>query len=87
MLIGHIKEIVRHPVKSFYGESVKETKIMKYGLYGDRCMIITIHPENAERDSTLLKTVVQERNNHFGVYAAVIKTGELHNGDEVHLLE
>ncbi|WP_429874705.1 MOSC N-terminal beta barrel domain-containing protein [Fictibacillus sp. NRS-1165] len=35
-LIGHIKEIIRHPVKSFYGESVKETKIMKYGLYGDR---------------------------------------------------
>lgn len=44
-------------------------------------------PRKAERDSTLLKTVVQERNNHFGVYAAVIKTGELHNGDEVHLLE
>lgn len=36
MLIGHMKEIVRHPVKSFRGESVEKTKIMNYGLYGDR---------------------------------------------------
>jgi uncharacterized protein len=36
MLIGHIKEIVRHPVKSFRGESVKRSKIMEYGFYGDR---------------------------------------------------
>lgn len=36
MLIGHIEEIVRHPVKSFRGESVQETNIMAYGLYGDR---------------------------------------------------
>ncbi|KPU52578.1 hypothetical protein AN402_1642 [Bacillus wiedmannii] len=33
MLIGHIKEIVRHPVKSFHGENVNQTKIMEYGLY------------------------------------------------------
>ena len=36
MLIGHIEEIVRHPVKSFRGESVAETNVMEYGLYGDR---------------------------------------------------
>jgi uncharacterized protein len=36
MLIGHIKEIVRYPVKSFNGESVQKTKVMEYGLYGDR---------------------------------------------------
>jgi uncharacterized protein YcbX len=242
MLIGHIKEIVRHPVKSFYGESIKETKIMEYGLYGDRshafldetrqgkfltitqfpemvrykakfvgeelmeeypeveiitpegkivnwgdeelikeienkskrkislvtytpshvplgaieeehiqlvtdasleklkeiwgktevdsrrfrpnllislkeripfieekwfgrrikigreveiqlkrhcerCMIITVNPDNAERDSTLLKTVVKKRNNHFGIYASVLKTGNIHVGDEVLLFE
>lgn len=242
MLIGHIKEIVRHPVKSFYGESIKETKIMEYGLYGDRshafldetrkgkfltitqfpemtrykakfvgeelmeeypkveiitpegkvinwgdkelikeiehkskrkvslvtytplhvplgaieeehiqlvtdasldklkeiwgktevdsrrfrpnllislkekipfieeewfdkrikigkeveiqlkrhcerCMIITVNPNNAEQDSTLLKTIVKERNNHFGIYASVLKTGKIHIGDEVLLFE
>ncbi|MEQ6390657.1 MOSC domain-containing protein [Bacillaceae bacterium S4-13-58] len=36
MLVGHMKEIVRHPVKSFSGESVRETQVMNYGLYGDR---------------------------------------------------
>ncbi|CAM3829868.1 MOSC domain-containing protein [Mesobacillus thioparans] len=36
MLIGHIREIVRHPVKSFCGESVEKTRVMEYGLYGDR---------------------------------------------------
>jgi len=36
MLIGHIKEIIRHPIKSFRGESVQKNKIMGYGLYGDR---------------------------------------------------
>jgi uncharacterized protein YcbX len=242
MLIGHIKEIIRHPVKSFYGESVQETKIMEYGLYGDRshafldetrkgkfltitqfpemarykarfvgeeledqypkveiitpegkivewgdeeltqeietqsgrkvslityppthvplgaieeehiqlvtdasvkrleemwgksaidyrrfrpnilidleekipfiedtwfgkrmrigkeveielirhcerCMIITVHPENAERDRSLLKTVAKQRDNHFGVYASVIKTGRIHVGDEIVLQE
>ncbi|KKO53941.1 MOSC domain-containing protein [Paenibacillus sp. DMB20] len=53
----------------------------------ERCMIITIDPEHAERDATLLKTVVKERNNHFGVYASVISTGKIHVGDEVLLLE
>ena len=53
----------------------------------ERCMIITVDPESAERDTTLLKTVAKERNNHFGVYASVIKTGEINVGDEVFLLE
>ncbi|HEK9104135.1 TPA: MOSC domain-containing protein, partial [Bacillus pseudomycoides] len=52
----------------------------------ERCMIITVDPDNTERDSTLLKTVVKERNNHFGVYASVVKTGEIHVGDEVLLI-
>lgn len=43
MIIGHIREIVRHPVKSIYGESVAKTKVMNYGLYGDRCH--TIHDQ------------------------------------------
>ncbi len=36
MLVGHIQEITRHPVKSFTGEQVQKTKVMDYGLYGDR---------------------------------------------------
>lgn len=52
-----------------------------------RCMIITVNPDNAERDSSLHKTVIKERNNNFGVYASVIKTGDIHVGDEVHFLD
>jgi len=34
----------------------------------------------------LHKTLIKEKNNHFGVYASVVKTGEIHVGDEVILL-
>lgn len=38
MLVGHIQEITRHPVKSFTGEQVQKTKVMDYGLYGIAAM-------------------------------------------------
>ena len=53
----------------------------------ERCMIISVDPDSANRDYSLLKTVVKERNNQFGVYASVNKTGEIFVGDEVHLVE
>ncbi|RKL65412.1 MOSC domain-containing protein [Salipaludibacillus neizhouensis] len=53
----------------------------------ERCMIITVDPSNAERDSSLHKTLIKERNNNFGVYASVIKTGDIQVDDEVHLLD
>ena len=52
-----------------------------------RCMIITVDPDHAERDPSLHKTVIKENNNHFGIYASVIKTGDIHVDDEVHLLD
>lgn len=36
MVIGEIGEIIRYPIKSFQGESVQNTTIEPYGLYGDR---------------------------------------------------
>ncbi|TDL31383.1 MOSC domain-containing protein [Jeotgalibacillus sp. S-D1] len=36
MLIGYVQEITRHPVKSFQGETVHQSYVMNYGLYGDR---------------------------------------------------
>ncbi|MBB4827128.1 uncharacterized protein YcbX [Sporosarcina luteola] len=52
----------------------------------ERCMMITVDPDSAARNATLLKTVVKERENHFGVYASVIKTGEINVGDEIILI-
>ncbi|SEU04960.1 hypothetical protein SAMN05421676_11616 [Salinibacillus kushneri] len=60
---------------------------MEFVGHCKRCMIITVNPENAERDSSLHKTVIKERNNNFGVYASVIKKGDIKVDDEVHLLD
>lgn len=69
-------------------------KILKIGevelevkKHCERCMIITVDPKDANRDMTLLKTVVKERDNHFGVYASVIKPGEVEAGQQVWLIE
>lgn len=51
----------------------------------ERCMIITVDPETGERDANVHKQVIIQRNNHFGVYASVIKTGTISAGDEVWL--
>lgn len=59
--------------------------VLEVKRHCERCMIITVDPENTEKDSSLLKTVANVRNNHFGVYASVITTGEINVGDEVHL--
>ncbi len=53
----------------------------------ERCMIITVAPDNAKRDPALHRTVIKERNNIFGVYASVIKTGNIQVNDEVQLLD
>ncbi|UFJ43056.1 MOSC domain-containing protein [Brevibacillus humidisoli] len=53
----------------------------------ERCMIVTIDPEDTERDPTLLKTIFQERSNCFGVYASVVRTGRIREGAPIYLLE
>lgn len=53
----------------------------------ERCMIVTVDPKDASRDPTLLRTLVKERNNCFGVYAAVTQPGEVEAGQPVFLVE
>ncbi|SEM50310.1 hypothetical protein SAMN05192533_103165 [Mesobacillus persicus] len=55
--------------------------------YCPRCMIITVDPDDAQRNPSLLKTLVKERKSNFGVYASVIKTGDICVDDEVILLD
>ncbi|RFU70473.1 MOSC domain-containing protein [Peribacillus saganii] len=52
----------------------------------ERCMIITVNPGDAKKDMSLLRTVALERDNYFGVYASVIKAGDIHAGDKVVLV-
>lgn len=50
-----------------------------------RCSMITMDPDNLERDASLLKTVSLEMNLNFGVYARVVKTGEVNLGDKIYI--
>ncbi|VEF47608.1 Uncharacterized Fe-S protein [Bacillus freudenreichii] len=75
--------------EEWFGKRIKIGRQVELELkrHCERCMIITVDPDNAERDPSLLKTVVNERENRFGIYATVIKTGEIHVGDEAVLCE
>ncbi|MDN4525141.1 MOSC domain-containing protein [Fictibacillus fluitans] len=75
--------------ETWFGKRVKIGDEVEIQLLGhcERCSIITYHPESAEWDASLLKTVAKERQNNFGVYASVIKTGNVRVGNEVYLLD
>ncbi|MBP2240934.1 uncharacterized protein YcbX [Cytobacillus eiseniae] len=87
-LLIALKDKVPFIEETWFGRRIKIGRDVEIQLkrHCKRCMIITVNPENAERDPSLHKTVISERNNNMGVYASVIKTGEIHVGDEVHLL-
>ncbi|WP_347551969.1 MOSC N-terminal beta barrel domain-containing protein [Pseudalkalibacillus hwajinpoensis] len=53
----------------------------------ERCMIVTVDPENGTRQPDLLKKLVKEYRNEFGMYARVIRTGKINTGDGVYLIE
>lgn len=84
-----LKEKIPFIEEEWIGRRIKIGSEVEIQLVGHckRCMIITVNPDNAERDSSLHKTVIKERKNNFGVYASVIKTGDIHVDDEVHLLD
>ncbi|WP_239696813.1 MOSC domain-containing protein [Paenibacillus oryzisoli] len=54
--------------------------------YCQRCVMITIDPETLEKDPSLLKKVNEGFDLQFGVYASVVKTGQIRLGDSVKLL-
>ncbi|UGB28848.1 MOSC domain-containing protein [Metabacillus sp. B2-18] len=88
-LLLSLKDKVPFIEEEWLGKRIKIGNEVEIEFVGHckRCMIITVDPENAERDPSLHKTVIKERNNHFGVYASVIKTGDIYVGDEVQLLD
>ncbi len=51
----------------------------------DRCSMVTIDPETAERNPAVLKTVVDRADNYIGAYAAAEALGILAVGDKVWL--
>jgi uncharacterized protein len=60
---------------------------LQVDIYCQRCSMITLDPVTLERDTTLLKKVNEHFNLYFGVYASVIKTGQIQVGDKVYLVD
>jgi uncharacterized protein YcbX len=50
-----------------------------------RCIMVTLDPDHIVKDPTLLKKILAERKQCFGIYASVIKPGRIKQGDLVYL--
>jgi uncharacterized protein len=56
-------------------------------LRGDmRCMMPNLHPDTAEQDPRILRTIAQKQNNVMGVYGSVVQRGVVRVGDPVYLI-
>ena len=51
----------------------------------ERCVIVNLDPDTAERDSEVMKTVVRLNENYAGVYGTVVRAGDLRVGQIVTL--
>ena len=50
-----------------------------------RCVMINLDPETAEADVSVMKAAVRLNANHAGVYATIVRTGELSINQQVYL--
>jgi len=50
-----------------------------------RCVMINLDPETAEADSSVMKAALRLNANHAGVYATVIRSGELRIDQKIYL--
>jgi uncharacterized protein YcbX len=52
----------------------------------ERCAMVTIDPDNARRDSAVLRTIARRFDNHYGLHATPARIGPVRVGDPVRLL-
>ncbi|WEG13249.1 MOSC domain-containing protein [Pullulanibacillus sp. KACC 23026] len=52
----------------------------------ERCAMVTLDPETIDRDKSLLKTINDDMNLKFGLYASVTQTGHIHKDAPVYLI-
>lgn len=53
----------------------------------ERCALITVDPDTAERDPSVMRTVARGFDNEVGEYASVLKPGPIRIGDEVYVAD
>ena len=64
-----------------------QTSAIGVTMRDERCVMVNLHPDTAEKDPEVMKTVVRLNGNYAGVYGTVIKAGELRVGQVVTLGE
>lgn len=65
-----------------FGERDSGPVVSAY-MKDERCVMVNIDPDTAEKDSKVMKTVVRLNENYAGVYGTVIRTGDLRIGQVV----
>lgn len=58
---------------------------VKVTMCDERCVMINLDPETAEKDPRIMKTVARLNQNNAGVYATVVHCGTIKVGDRVSL--
>ncbi|USG64864.1 MOSC domain-containing protein [Brevibacillus ruminantium] len=61
--------------------------VLQVNKHCERCNYVNIDPDTLELHPAVLKTCVKRHDNHFGVYASVVRQGQVSEGDGVFLLE
>jgi uncharacterized protein YcbX len=56
---------------------------MRVDQRDERCVIVNVDPETAERDPSILRAIAQGRESRFGVYGSVVEPGRIAVGDPV----
>lgn len=76
-------------------ETAWRHRTIEFGLDGprlavtrpiERCAMITIDPDTAERDPAIMRTIARQFGNEVGEYASVLRQGAIRVGDEVYLV-
>ncbi len=58
---------------------------LRVTMRDERCVMVNLDPNTAEKDSEVMKTVVRMNENYAGVYGTVVRAGELRVGQVVTL--
>jgi uncharacterized protein YcbX len=58
---------------------------LRVTMRDERCVMVNLDPDTAERDSKVMKAVIRLNENYAGVYGTVVGAGELRVGQVVAL--
>ncbi|MEJ8546346.1 MOSC domain-containing protein [Brevibacillus borstelensis] len=57
--------------------------VLQVNKHCERCNYVNIDPDSLQMHPAVLKTCVKRHDNHFGVYASVVRPGQVTEGDGV----